>query len=208
MKNSPRSIYHITHINNLASIISEGKLWSDAQRIDKNLESTNIGYPHIKGRRSKRKVELDSEGNLGDYVPFYFCNRSIMLYVLSENGVPGYSEGQTPIVHLVSDTDLATKTGQPWGFTDRHAELAFAEYFEDIEDLDKVDWDVMPRKQWGGDSEVKEMKQAEFLVHDFFPWTSIKKIGVLNQEIADKVLKLIKSSQHKPDVQVERGWYY
>ena len=57
-------------------------------------------------------------------------------------------------------------------------------------------------------SEVKEERQAEFLVYDSFPWKSVEKIGVLNQEIADKVLELIKDSPHKPDVKVERSWYY
>ena len=44
-------IYHITHVENLASIIEADRLWCDAQRIAKGLANTNIGYSHIKQRR-------------------------------------------------------------------------------------------------------------------------------------------------------------
>lgn len=203
IKNAP--IYHITHIDNISAIITEGKLWSDSQRISKDLNSTNIGHQHIKQKRLKREVELAAKGNLGDYVPFYFCNRSIMLYTLNQGAVLGYSSGQSPVIHLVSSIQSAIETGNPWAFTDIHAALAYANYYDDLNYLDRINWDVMNMEYW---SEVKEERQAEFLVYDSFPWKSVEKIGVLNQEIADKVLELIKDSPHKPDVKVERSWYY
>lgn len=55
-------IFHITHLENLPSIIAENCLWSDAQRIRQGFECTNIGYSHIKERRLKRPVQ-DADGN-------------------------------------------------------------------------------------------------------------------------------------------------
>ncbi|MEX1232534.1 MAG: DarT ssDNA thymidine ADP-ribosyltransferase family protein [Planctomycetaceae bacterium] len=31
-------IYHITHIDNLSKIVADGKLWSDAKRLEKSLD--------------------------------------------------------------------------------------------------------------------------------------------------------------------------
>jgi hypothetical protein len=81
---------------------------------------------------------------LGDYVPFNFCNRSVMLYVIHRDSVEGYDGGQEPVVHLVSSVGRAIGSGRPWAFTDRHAELGYAKYFESTDNEGEVDWSVMP----------------------------------------------------------------
>lgn len=107
---------------------------------------------------------MAARGFLGDYVPFNFCNRSVMLYVLARNKVAGYTGGQVPIVHLVSSVATATASGRPWAFTDRHADVAYARYFDDLAFLSEINWNVMPLIQWAA---VKEERQAEFLVHEW-----------------------------------------
>jgi hypothetical protein len=156
-------IYHITHVDNLPSIVAHRCLWSDAQRIAQGIQNVNIGHSHIKQRRLTRAVPVAAKGVLGDYVPFNFCNRSVMLFPIHRNSVVGYAEGQEPIVHLVSSIETARASGKPWAFTDRHADVAYARYFDDLSHLAEVDWSVMPLIYWSG---VKEERQAEFLVHD------------------------------------------
>lgn len=51
-------ISHITHFDNLDSILSQGCLWSDAKRIELGLINQNIGYRHIKQRRLVRPVSV------------------------------------------------------------------------------------------------------------------------------------------------------
>jgi hypothetical protein len=76
-------IYHITHVRNLPNIVQCGVLWSDAKRIELNLNCDVVGLTHIKQRRL-REIEVDCYPgtHVGDYVPFYFCPRSIMLFIL------------------------------------------------------------------------------------------------------------------------------
>lgn len=200
-------IYHITHIDNLWSIVAAGRLWSDAQRTHQGLLNTNIGYSHIKGRRMRRQVPVAARGVLGDYVPFNFCHRSVMLYVI-HRGHADYAGGQMPIVHLVSSVEAVIASGRPWAFTDRHADLAYANYYDNLTELTQLDWQVMPLVQWGGDDERKERRQAEFLVHDWLPWEAIERIGVHNDEMAVRAKTAITSASHRPAVQIELGWYY
>ena len=101
-------IYHITHVDNLPSIVAHDCLWSDAQRIAQQIGNVNIGHAHIKQRRLQRPVPVAAKGLLGDYVPFNFCNRSVMLFPIYRNSVAGYTDGQEPIVHLVSSIETAT----------------------------------------------------------------------------------------------------
>jgi hypothetical protein len=198
------AIFHITHITNLRGMIGDGYLWSDGERTRRRVNNTNIGYDHIKARRLRRVVPVSIGGTLGEYVPFYFCSRSVMLYVV-HRGHDGYSGGQDQIVHLVSSVATATRIAKHWAFTDRHAELGYAEYFESLDQLKNVDWSVMPERQWGGNQDLKERRQAEFLVHQCFPWAAIERIVVRNEDIRKQVHAL---TGGKPAVEVQSSWYY
>lgn len=168
---------------------------------------TNIGLSHIKQRRLARTVPCAARGVLGDYVPFNFCPRSVMLYAVSR-GHLNYNGGQTEIVHLRSTVRTAIGLGQPWAFTDRHAEVAHALYFDDLSDLGEVEWPVMPLTYWSDPQrpEIKETRQAEFLVHQQFPWAGVLEIGCINQGIAAQVTSLVGTAG--PTVTVRGNWYY
>lgn len=173
-------------------------------------QHTCIGHAHIKQRRLTRQVSVAAFGFLGDYVPFNFCPRSVMLYVIHSRSVDGFDGSQEEVVHLVSNIGVAVKAGRPWTFTDRHAELAYARYYANLSQLNQVDWSVMPLQQWGGPGrdDIKEKRQAEFLVHGFLPWTSIVAIGVKSEPIARSVNSAIQSSDYKPNVVIMPSWYY
>ncbi|GAC1351217.1 MAG: DUF4433 domain-containing protein [Polyangiales bacterium] len=198
-------IFHITHVKNLARIIAHGCLWSDAQGIAKSLATTNIGYSHIKLRRLNRAVTAGSGGKLGDYVPFNFCKRSVMLFVVSR-GHADYKGGQDEIVHLVSSVKVATALGKSWAFTDRHADLTYATYYASLDKPSEVDWSLMSREYWAESEDMKERRQAEFLVHDNFPWAAVERIGVKSNAVAAKVKALLRSGT--PTVVVQPDWYY
>lgn len=197
-------IFHITHTDNLPGILHEGGLWSDAQCIARKIGNTNIGHRHIKQRRLTRVVETLAGGFLGDYVPFNFCPRSVMLHAVSR-GHQDYAAGQESIVHVVSSVKVATGLGRAWAFSDRHAELAHALHFDDLAKLSEVPWNVMRLQYW---AEVKEERQAEFLVHDFFPWTAVTALAVMTQAAAARVQLALQDAAHQPAVTVRPTWYY
>jgi hypothetical protein len=199
------AIFHITHASNLQGILRDGCIWSDYERIHRSIASTNIGHKHIKDRRLKRPVAVSAGGTLGEYVPFNFCNRSVMLFAVSK-GHADYEGGQDEVLHLVSSVNSAIATGQPWAFTDRHADLAYAIYFDATAHLRQVNWNVMPLTYWGNSDDTKEMRQAEFLVHHHFPWSSIEQIGVQSAKVGAHVQALL--GGNCPSVVVEPGWYY
>jgi hypothetical protein len=96
-------VFHITHVRNLRNIVKAGVLWSDAKRVEMGLSCNVVGMSHIKQRRLQEiEVRCHAGTHVGEYVPFYFCPRSIMLYILHRGNHPDldYNEGQQPIVHL------------------------------------------------------------------------------------------------------------
>ncbi|MGE3320195.1 MAG: DUF4433 domain-containing protein [Candidatus Berkiella sp.] len=200
-------IYHITHLKNLASILQQGCLWSDYRRIQFAFSSENIGYSHIKERRMKHPVVVAEGQTLGHYVPFNFCPRSVMLYVVSR-GHDNYQGGQTEILHLVSSVEMVSQHQRPYFFTDIHADLHYAQQYTDLQKLNDLNWRAIRTNSWGGDADKKSAKQAEFLVHDFLPWTTIERIIVHNEAVAEQVRATLSTVEHQPTVVVKPDWYY
>lgn len=76
-------LYHITHVDNLRVIAADGELLSDAAMIARGGPVQAIGMSGIKRRRIEElEVACHPGTKVGDYVPFYFCPRSVMLYVI------------------------------------------------------------------------------------------------------------------------------
>ena len=91
------SIHHITHVDNLLSILSDGMLWSDAAMIARGAARAAIGMSSIKQRRLALPVRCHPGDHVGEYVPFYFCPRSIMLFLIHRANHPdlGYRGGRS-----------------------------------------------------------------------------------------------------------------
>ena len=208
-------IYHITHVNNLTSITADGYIEADGRRIRRGGGQTSIGMTEIKRRRLYEiAVSCHPDTKVGEYVPFYFCPRSIMLYILHMGNHPDlahYRDGQGPILHLQVDVEAAInwadQHGVLWAFSDRNAGSYYVDFYNSRNELDKIDWGAVISTDFR-DPLVKEGKQAEFLFHDTCPWHLVEKIGVLNEKILTQANLMLRTVRHKPLVAIEKTWYY
>jgi ssDNA thymidine ADP-ribosyltransferase, DarT len=204
-------IYHIAHIDRLPSIIANNRLWSDAEVNARNPQGTVIGMDSIKQRRLTLPLSSRAGLNVGDCVPFYFCPRSIMLYLIHQANHPEltYRGGQTPIIHLQADlhnvVNWANQQKRRWAFTTSNAGSYYFEDRCDLNQLNEIDWQSVQTHHW---QNCKEGKQAEFLLEQFFPWELIEKIGVVSNVTYQQVMNAIPSNGHRPNVVIEEQWYY
>ena len=169
----------------------------------------NIGHKHIKERRLARPVPVGPKGTVGDYVPFYFAPKSPMLFAISRGAVDGYTAGQQPVIYLCSSTEEVDTVKLRWVFTEGHADMAYTNFFDDFKDLDKIDWPLMSSKYWNDTDEYpdrKRRRQAEFLVHHFFPWPLVRKIVVFDDANAQRVSNILRGQP--PAIEINRDWYY
>lgn len=200
-------IYHITHVSNLPGIIARGGLICD--RTAQDLKLVNIGHNNIKERRLKKTVPIGPGGTVGDYVPFYFAPLSPMLFAIFKNKVAGYTAGQQPVIYLCSSTEDVQAANCEWVFTEGHAVMDFTDFYDDFKDFGRIDWPLMQATYWFDTDTHPDRcrrRQAEFLVHQFFPWNLVKKIVAYDTANA-KVVSGILSGQ-SPPVEIKRGWYY
>ena len=199
-----RLIYHITDVANLKEILADGGLHSDAIMSQRN--PTIIGYDHIKERRLKGiRVPSCENRFVGEFVPFYFCPRSPMLYAIN-NGNTGRPPGcQKTIIHLVSRVSSAIALGTPWAISDGNAGAFYTTFESTLKAIDDLDWQAIGATYW---AENRHQKQAELLVADFYPWSGFHEIGCHDSEIAAEVASLIAWQNHPPNVTVQPSWYY
>lgn len=211
-----RLIYHITHVDTLVQIVSDGALWSDSVMVARGGPAVTIGMSSIKLRRLRElPVKCHPGDYVGEYVPFYFCPRSIMLYLLHMGNHPEltYREGQGPIVHLEADLreSVAWADGEQkrWAFTLSNAGAFYAEFRNDLGRLNDVDWDAVANNDFRS-SEVKEGKQAEFLMRETFPWRLVRCVGVQSDAMQQRVVRVLDDAgaAHRPPVVVRRDWYF
>ena len=136
-----------------------------------------------------------------------------MLLQLKTGRVEGYSEGQGPLVYLVSTAQAVRDSGAGFVFTDGHGIAAFTTWYSDLADLDKVDWNMVYQRYWSdniNDMDRQRRKQAEFLVHRFCDWSLTKEIVVVSDGIKSKVEHILgkfDAGLQRP-VLVRPGWYY
>ena len=101
-------------------------------------------------------------------MPFYFCPRSIMLYIIYCGNHPNlaYTGGQSPIVHLEMDLNSVVQwcedNDRCWAFTKSNAGAYYTSFFKDLGQLDQIDWEAVAAHDFRA-PDIKEGKQAEFL---------------------------------------------
>ena len=203
-------IYHIVHIDNLASIVADGHLWPDSV-MAKRRGAAVIGNHEIKSDRLRLPVACHPETCVGDYVPFYLCPRSVMLYVISKQNHPNvaFHHGQGPVVHLVADMKevvaWADAEKRKWAFSDINAANRLADFHDDLEQLDQLNWDAIGTRNWVS---CRDHKMAEFLLHGGFPWSLFRGIGVYSHGMATRVGEVLQGAANRPKVEIKTEWYY
>lgn len=210
---SQPKIYHIAHVDRLPSILADGYLWCDAEIVRRAPAGTTIGMNGIKQRRlNELRLSSHPDLHVGDCVPFYWCPRSVMLYLIYQGNHPemGYRGGQAPILHFEADLNAVVTwaNAQPlrWALTLSNAGSYFFEDRNDLACLGEINWAAVQATDWRGS--LKEGKQAEFLVEQRFPWHLIERIGVCSKSVYGQVLNALPEKGHRPKVEIRPDWYY
>lgn len=202
-------LFRITHVSNLPHILDHGLYAPSSGSLDDNF--TSIGYPSLIHLRRNREVPLPPGGKLADYIPFYFWYRSPMLYVIHRANDPEVIRTpQEEIIYLISSVEKIIECSLKFFFTDRHAQLDYARFFNKKSDLNSLNWELIKSENWGRyqGTDSKEIKQSEFLVHLYLPIEGIIGIAVMNQSVEKSVRKMLMNSNREIEVKVKPNFYF
>lgn len=209
-------IYHIVHVDRLASIAADGYLFSDRVISEREGAGTTIGMGRIKRRRLSLPIACQPGLHVGECVPFYWCPRSVMLFLIHRDNNPDltYHGGQQLILHLedlLRTVEWAEQHAKRWAFTLSNAGSYYFENRCELRQLTEVNWDAVSARKWSGRGvpvAVKEGKQAEFLIEDCFPCELVERIGVHSTAVANRADQALTATAHRPLIEVRTDWYY
>jgi ssDNA thymidine ADP-ribosyltransferase, DarT len=205
-----REIMHFTHVNNLPDIVHGVGLLADTELRRLGRQVVDCADRDIKARRRARAVDVPPYGVVGDYVPFYFAPRSPMLYVISRGSVLSYSEGQAPLVYLVTSISHIAEAGLQWVGSDGNCAAEFTEFYTDRSELEEaVDWLLMRATYWNNtaeDGDRMRRRAAELLVHRKVTWKCIRRVVTRSELIAAQVREMTRDNPIP--VTVRPDWYY
>jgi ssDNA thymidine ADP-ribosyltransferase, DarT len=201
-------IFRITHRDNVPWILDNGLHAPAGQVLDPNFK--NIGNIDLIGKSAHRIVGVGPRGTLSDYVRFYFTPFSIMMF----NIHTGYNVPQVPneeIVILVSSLHRVADLGIPFVFTDQHAYPVMANYFSDLKDLDRIDWDLLNRRDFQhnpDDPGKKERYQAEALIWKHLPVQALLGICCYTAAVEEWINAELAKRKLEMQTIVQRSWYF
>ena len=206
----PTPLYHFTHIDHLATIITQGLRCDNLAR--ENLLQVEVGQPGIKEQRRRRWVMCGKGGTVGDYVPFYFAPRSPTLSAIVKGRVRDYDGGQDPLVYLETTVERLVELQLRPVFTDRNAAQRIVRFTNDPQDLEElVDWDLMKARMWKNtdeDKDRRDRRMAECLVHHRVPWAAFSGITARTETTAQQARLVLGQVGVQCGVTVSPGWYF
>ena len=128
---------------------------------------------------------------LSEYVPFYFTPFSPMAYKIHTGHGVNQVNRRDIVVLVASLRDLAA-AGVPFIFSDRHAVLDYAEFFDPTElaRLDRLDWRSLQNRDFRQDNENPdkvERYQAEALIHLHLPIDRLRAIACWGSQEVERV---------------------
>lgn len=209
----PTRIYRLVHVDTLPTLLQRGALHAPTCTPSDDLPYRTIHNTEVQANRRVKTVPCGPSGTVHDYVPFYFGPLSVMLLNLKTGRVPGYTEGQTPLIYLLSTVETVASSGCRYVFTDGHGLATFTNWFDDLTHLDAVDWGLVGERYWSDkpeDNDRQRRKQAEFLVWQSLDWNLISSIGVLDAAMKQRVEGILQAQPQRKQVTVHvaPGLYY
>lgn len=209
----PTWVMRFTHIENLRTILTRGAMHAPNNMPQDGLPMRLTHDATVQAARAERPIVKGPGGTIHDYVPFYFGPWSPMMLNLKSGRVAGYTDGQRPLIYLVSTAQQIAEGGIRFVYTDGQALSRISEQFDDLGDLHRLDWELVGAKYWSNtsaDPDKQRRKQAEFLVHGACPWEMVRMIAVFDEDmkrLVEDTLSEFDDGCQRP-VRVRRDIYF
>jgi hypothetical protein len=204
-------LFRMVHHGNVRHILDHGLCNRSHPHFDPNY--VDIGHPDIVSKRRAQPVGVDGYGDLGAYVPFYFCGHTPMLYniITGKHGL--IRRPQRDIVLIHCPLPRIVEAGCRYFYTDGNAKVEISRVYTDLKDMDKLDWDAINSDDFRiavhGTDRIRR-KHAEFLVRDHVPVGCIGALIVLDPERKREMEALVaaRGLNIKVIADINRKWFF
>jgi hypothetical protein len=208
-------IYHVTHVNNLADILSTGRLLADSSDDWEKRPTVDISSDETRESRRTIVVSDENDASVASYVPFFLSPTSSVWVSVRENvadprlSLATRESAASDYVILVSSVKSVIDAHEADDIdreaavvvTDGDAAHTLTRFATTREAGDRV------LRKLRADEESVQILAAEYLVKDEFPFELVSLIGVANDKARDAVKAIVKQSGFSTRVAVYPPWF-
>lgn len=167
-RNRVKSLWHMTHRENVDSIIENGIL------------SNSVAYGRVRPKdisdhevqRWRERVDPFFNKKIHEYVPLYINPRNPMLFRkrdIQDN-------------LCLIEVSLAVLSMHTFIYTDGNAASKETLFYDDISRIDEIPWEVLHSAYWSNYADGKRKRCAEVLIYPVIESEYIKKIHCCSQD--------------------------
>ena len=205
LRNQIRQVYelsdvqHITHLDNLKDILTDGCIFSKNQMLNLGKQSKDISNESVQTGRANITIPCSGKP-LHDYVPLYWGKKTPMVSSLRKIN--------DSLLFLIFSTELLSK--YDCLISDGNARSTKTQFkkFSQLNDLDILDCKSINTSKYAHDDEIKRRKQSELLVLNKLPLHHLLRIICYSQAVKNKVETLLATHCTTCSVYVGLGNYY
>lgn len=204
-----RYVYHMTHLENLESIL-QNELLSTNEKTRLGIKHKNIANHGIQNRRAAMNVTCGPMGTVHDYVPFYFSPREPMLLRLLNSK----NLDQQLIIYLAVKIDVVEREDVVLTSASANTNIP-PTFYCSPENLSGLNWNLIDCNKWGFSDDDRHAKMAEMLIHEKVEVSEIGFIVVWNEKYKKIVENLLTKANYQIEIKYEgyylaarRKWHY
>lgn len=210
--NKNMNIFRLIHFDNLEDTLRNGMYSRNSGHIVPNF--VNIGDTTLIKQRETFTVPINPpNGNLGDYIPFYFAGHSPMLLNIKTGARGIQKRDQKDLIYIVCKVHGIVDNCHEWCFTDGHTKNHLTKFFNNLDKLDDLDWETIRSQYWHNTEEDYDRirrKQAEFLVKSHVPATCICGLIVLDADQENRAKEIMQNAGLELPIYIDikRKYFY
>ncbi len=202
-------LWRVVHRDNLPWILDNGLYCGNGENSSPTWIS--IGNDELIAKRANHPVPVGTGGVLNDYVPFYFTPFSVMMKNIGSGWAGVKQRANEEILILVSSLYHIQQQGLSFVFTDGHAYYQWTNFYTELSDLDKIDWQILQQRDFKRDPDDPakfERYQAEALIHQHCPVTGLLGIICYTPPLKSQIEQAVAERGLDLAVHVRTEWYF
>ncbi len=189
--------HHMTHIDNLRTILQSGELRS--YNLMRGQNYRNLANEDVQAGRATIVVSV-SEKPLHDYVPLYLGFKTPMVAINQAHN--------EELLFLRFSLDILATSGAVVCNGNARSQSSKFYLFNGPEIFSKIDIAAVRSVKYAKDLEMKRKKQAEVLIPDRLPIAQMLDMICYSKSAQTRALSILNEFGIKKDVRVNQGWYF
>lgn len=192
--------YYFVRVENLDNILKEGILSKNA------VESSSQNYQsfantEVQAIRDDKEITCSDKDSheLHDLVPLYFTSKNACTYSQKQN--------QDKFCFILISSFILADKGIAYAFSDGNAANLNTRFYWSLNNLDKIDWDLIKSKKWNSVDDGKRKINCECLIYPKIDKEYFYKIIVNTKENMNYVKTILEKHNAKIDIELDQEIY-